>query len=735
MPEKLNIILHGKGRDIPLVLAGPILRKVDYNSVTVWVALHSAAKVKLIIWQQQSNTLVEIPFANSPEAPTYQIGKNLHLACITVSGPNSILQEKKNYFYDLRFKIDGTWKSLDDKDICFCEANYANLFKKYLTYQPPSTNSIRALPGFVLPPDEPKELRIAHASCRLPHGVGADAMKFLDTEIAKYYNNPTLRPHLLCLTGDQIYADDVDTQLLNLIEGVSAALVNFDGNIEKVVDDSGNDAKAKGWLTPGARKNIIDLKKSGLTTEKSENHLVTLSDFYSMYLLVWSQVLWPITLSGDSYSSELKSFYDSLPKIRKILANIPTYMVADDHEITDDWFISELWCKNVLGKKIGRQIVRNGVIAHTLFQAWGNKGSTQDGLGHLENRNIIFRGSPPVANTFSNNLSLFGDFLYPSPHVVLKSFGNSTTSWKTLNTNWESFDFKVSFKNFQLIFLDTRTERGFTTEDDPVALIHPATISAQLGSDVTKSLTVIVSAAPVFGIGLAEMGKKTLSSEKTNTIKKYKDIDVDKYIADGEDWSPNEHACDELVKQLTKFQKVVLLSGDVHYGYTRKVECWDPGSNTNKTSVIVQCCASAIKNHKSWLLLIPLIDDGVKVKTVSSLSYRISTIVENPTRKVKVMNSMTLSEAAKLHAKLLLTVGSKETLDMVGSNIGSAVTKDINVEPPFAILGNHVGIVDFATSTSGNGSGTVIRHKLVVGESGTEIQYALHETSFDLPKF
>lgn len=64
--------------------------------------------------------------------------------------------------------------------------------------------------------------------------------------------------------------------------------------------------------------------------------------------------------------------YLDLPKIRRILANIPTYMIFDDHEVTDDWNITYNWQKNTRGNPLGRGVIRNGLAAFTLFQYWGN---------------------------------------------------------------------------------------------------------------------------------------------------------------------------------------------------------------------------------------------------------------------------------------------------------------------------------------------------------------------------
>ena len=47
-------------------------------------------------------------------------------------------------------------------------------------------------------------------------------------------------------------------------------------------------------------------------------------------------------------------------------------MIFDDHEVTDDWYLSQSWRSRVLTAPFGRAIVRNGYAAYAVCQAWGN---------------------------------------------------------------------------------------------------------------------------------------------------------------------------------------------------------------------------------------------------------------------------------------------------------------------------------------------------------------------------
>jgi hypothetical protein len=69
---------------------------------------------------------------------------------------------------------------------------------------------------------------------------------------------------------------------------------------------------------------------------------------------------------------QLTRFYEALPKVRRTLANVPTYMIMDDHDVTDDWNLNPMWVERVNKTAFGRAILRNGLAAYAVFQDWGN---------------------------------------------------------------------------------------------------------------------------------------------------------------------------------------------------------------------------------------------------------------------------------------------------------------------------------------------------------------------------
>src|SRR5919201_234883 len=61
-----------------------------------------------------------------------------------------------------------------------------------------------------------------------------------------------------------------------------------------------------------------------------------------------------------------------LPIVRRVLANVPTYMIFDDHDITDDWNLTREWRDQVWRSPGGRRVVAGALAAYWAFQGWGN---------------------------------------------------------------------------------------------------------------------------------------------------------------------------------------------------------------------------------------------------------------------------------------------------------------------------------------------------------------------------
>ena len=233
------------------------------------------------------------------------------------------------------------------------------------------------MPNFFIRGDRKSPLNLLHGSCRKLHGKGEDCLIIADEMVRKSVTDLTKRPSVLFLTGDQIYADDVADVLIKYLTQFSINLVGW----EEQINDS--DKKLSDIPVGGRQQLIKDLAK--FTSENARNHLLSFGEFAAMYLIAWNVENWP-----ESYTTEFKKVDSqtdqkrvhleieqleqarrAMPAIRRVLANVPTYMICDDHEITDDWNITREWVEQVRTSACGTQIIANGLASILGFSSLG----------------------------------------------------------------------------------------------------------------------------------------------------------------------------------------------------------------------------------------------------------------------------------------------------------------------------------------------------------------------------
>jgi len=96
---------------LPLLLARPILRRVEPRLVSVWVALSRQCPVELDVWQgaQTASTTVEPlgGFGSVAAAIAKRVGENLFIALVTKTFPEPQLPliPDQLYSYDLSFHL------------------------------------------------------------------------------------------------------------------------------------------------------------------------------------------------------------------------------------------------------------------------------------------------------------------------------------------------------------------------------------------------------------------------------------------------------------------------------------------------------------------------------------------------------------------------------------------------------------------------------------------------------
>jgi hypothetical protein len=627
--------------DLPLVLAGPLVRRVEPRRCSFWVALSQQATVTATIWSGPQFATAGAaavasgdPSIGTGQATTRRLGSRLHVALVTVKldPPAAPLTPGTIYSYNLSFSGAVTsdlrgQKLLTDEPASPRLTNVDAAAPRHLALGYLEDR----LPGFVAPPAAVERLRLVHASCRKTNAPGYDALAWLDEEIEDSFSDPDERPQQLFLTGDQIYGDDVGACLLPMLNGLARDLLGGDENVPlKNTTFAGSIQNF-----PATRRARTVREHAGFTSTDAGSHLLTFGEFAAMYLAAWSPRVWRalataaqifVDRSGaaanvrdaltewesqacfGSLANWLKKsergfndecahvalYRDGVPHVARALANVATYMIFDDHEVTDDWNLNKRWRNRVVTKPLGKFVIRNALMAYGAFQAWGNDPEAFESSNNkdvLDETVKVLAGSGPFPAAATNRLDELFDL----------DGGGADKEAK-----WH---YRVPGPRHLVAVMDTRSKRAFTGEGAAPPDLLGETLNSQIPEGPLaegRELLVVVSPAPVLGpkvmdhVGqpLAQIwqdGKLALfRKERTDPCAQVPSVTgAEEYDAEG--WTANEQALEKLLRRLGGHPKVILLSGDVHYGCTLELDFWRKG--VAQSSRIVQLTSSPLRNE------------------------------------------------------------------------------------------------------------------------------------------
>ena len=616
----------------PLVLAGPMLRKVTDSAVTVWLALKEKADVTLEIYP----TDVQVAsMLFSGQRKTVRVGRNLHLVAVTAQRESKPpLTPGTVYYYDLSFTTAAGKVNLATAVGASGKAAYAYGSKR--------------LPGFSLPPADLEEVRLIQGSCRKPNAEGPDAFAMLDNMIEAAEESPTGRPHQLLLTGDQIYADEVaDVLLLLLTDAASALMVDP----EPLPGGPGGSETLAEMQPPTTRSETI-IQDAKFTSVDTRSHLMSFGEYMAMYLFVWSDVLWPATIPDfadlgialQNRKSELAAlpallsdiveqrnhvvqFHSTVKKVRRALANVPTAMIFDDHEITDDWNMTRDFCDNVYGGDRGFRIIQNGLAAYALCQHWGNAPeqfeiNTPPGLSNPAGVELLhlFDTAAKYADIadrpfFKTALGLHtpDKLAAQRPYGVFHPVGareQTPDGW--LDSQSLIYHYSLEAKAYQVIVTDSRTWRSFplrggTSPPDLIPLAQLPFQIRQTPALAGRMLLVVMTTNLPPGPTIRQGERDLPVLVQLDGAKHYYDDFYDS-------WNFRSIACARALVEISRKFKptaqrlhsgsVVLLSGDVHtssasrIAYSASAQVGDPaGAPTRAELSIAQLIGSALHNQ------------------------------------------------------------------------------------------------------------------------------------------
>jgi hypothetical protein len=516
---------------LPLLLVGPILRRVEPERVCVWLATSSAVPVAGRAFPVGAGGAIGQPIG-SGIAETVALGRHFFVHLVSVIPNDGSFPTDELLAYDIELGEDRDRKGL--KDLGLTEGDSA------ITYDGVP------LPTFFLR-EKTSELTLLHGSCRGLRGKGEDALACGDEVVASHVRDLPKRPSALFLTGDQIYGDDVSGPLIKHLTALGNELLGWeeDGSIPGLPKLSG---------IPAYGRKEIAQQKVKLTSDKCRNHLIGFGEYAAMYLTAWSET-WPTRfpefeeavaglgvgrlkklLLRRKYKHELEAIQvtrRSLPKVRRLLANVPTYMIFDDHDVTDDWNLTEEVRRGMKESPSGRRVVANALAAFWAFQAWGNHPEGFDDSFKKTVAAYLTQDEDVDASTYEEMLWSAKEWWYYAP------------------------------TNPPAVCMDTRTQRGYDSPGGAPRLLSDEGLR-WLKETVKRSgyergdPLIIVSPVPVFGIELQERRQKFLATKIRATK-----IDL-------EAWHSN-------LRGFVEFQRVLIgelgvthcliLSGDVHYGF------------------------------------------------------------------------------------------------------------------------------------------------------------------------
>jgi hypothetical protein len=408
------------------------------------------------------------------------------------------------------------------------------------------------------------------------------------------------RPHALFLVGDQLYADEVPQLLTGPLKRLAGLLLGADGAREPKLPVGSS-------VVPplGQPRSALLKRKAGFSTSEGGNHLLCFWEFVAYYLMSFNAGLWPSSeelkterdavtrprraaagtskqaaLTSTKLTEELKALEESRSAtvaLSRLMANTSTLMIFDDHEVTDDWNLTQGWMCKVGTSPIGHRVIANALASFWVFQGYGNDPDRMD-----------CPAPAVIVETMAQYLAGKHGSVEPYVDLMLKRM------------RWS-----FAFSQVPPVFcLDTRTGRGaaeVTTirtgpndeskEMSDVALMDVAQFEALktwLAALDRGSRPLIVSPVPLFAFAILE----TVQRKGANWAEWIA------FMLDNEGWRSNPGNFYRFAEALIAFkgESLIILSGDLHFGFARQATIKLPTRDIK----VLQLTSSAIRNEAPW---------------------------------------------------------------------------------------------------------------------------------------
>lgn len=545
-----------KNNKLPEIIAGPIVRKAINNQLVFWLVTSAQYHCDVTLYDQNENVFYSEKL-NKNEQHCLAVGEHAYVYLLNLNLPNA-LPENTWISYDIKLTNNTTtYRSAELNKICYQDQKYPCFW-----YSKQANH-------------------VLHGSCRKPHHKSSDGLLAVDTHINNAIQGNTNAPNLLVLSGDQVYIDDVAGPMLSAIHQVITLLGLHSGswqnsgieNSEQLLS-SPNCYYQRDKILPlfeGDGDNFINFfkgkKKRVFTSVSAHNHLISFAEVIAMYLLVWSPELWQqVTFDASQISQKhqqryqeeqqyIEEFASGLTSVRRALAHISTYMIHDDHDITDDWNLTREWEEIAYGHPFSKRIIGNALAGYWLCQGWGNQPEVFD--------QIYTQASECFSSEKMNNIDPLIDTLL----------------------HFNQWHYSVDTQP-KLVVLDTRTQRWRSEKkaNRPSGLMDWESLTDLQQTLFDQEAVILVSPAPIFGVKLIEVIQSIFTFFGFALT------------VDAENWMAHKGSA-SVILNIFKHSKTppnfIILSGDVHYSFVYDISL----KHSKHSPHITQITCSGIKNQ------------------------------------------------------------------------------------------------------------------------------------------
>ncbi len=559
-------------------MAGPILRHTDNQRIVWWLVSSVAISIKPVLYDNQGDAL-ELKDAKVQQE-TFCVGQRAFIQLISIesTADKTLIQSGALYHYNLLSDLQG---SLDNNSDMSAEKNEEIKLQSILKDISHLVYEGHKLPNFRF---NQHLTKVTQGSCRKPHFDGQDALPQLDNlvgdELANKVNASKTsesksinRPDLMLMTGDQVYIDDVSGPMLHAVHQVINLLglhnENFEGaTFDDLVELMSHEHSFyhRELLLPEVdandklTKTFFDAKRKPVfTSVNAKNHLIALSEMLAMYLLSWSPTLWQmVDLKKRNLDESDQKIYDKerqhielfqagLAKVQRALAHVPSYMMFDDHDVTDDWNLTRGWEQQIYGHPFSKRIVGNALTAYFLCQGCGNP------RVKLE----------PLFDEFRKEFSIISAKNASSDEEDTTTYGDSHNKLIETLFHFNQWHYELATQP-PVHVLDTRTQRwrSESSLNKPSGLMDWEALCELQQSIMGKEAVIMVSPAPIYGVKFIE------------TIQRIFTFFGGALVVDAENWMAHKGTASVILnifRHIKTPPNFIILSGDVHYSFVYDV--------------------------------------------------------------------------------------------------------------------------------------------------------------------